>query len=298
MSTGIINYFVNNNIWIRRNDFEKINKLIAQQFPTECVGYYYSKVDENRTSPGGKIYHGYKNLMQRQRQAKLVDFKNQKRNSNENSSTSAPAMTLTETEENDVEFLRSNNEYSVVLEAKWKATSRTRLQEMKSCLELKDISSKYPAILNVECNQLLVRNIKNSNFSFKKNSISSPKLLIDFKTALNNASYKGMDQFEKFKEHFLDRAFKKSKHSNYDKKLLLNEGKLCSETKYYTDILSLQNSRIIALSWLFMKFFLQALSLLMKNWEIWKKISWQKDPSLERRLIRPRRKRRPLKSQV
>lgn len=70
---------------------------------------------------------------------------------------SIAARALSETESGDVEYLRRHKDYSVVVEAKWKSTSRIRLEELKSFVELKNVSDKYPAMLNLDCNHRLVR---------------------------------------------------------------------------------------------------------------------------------------------
>lgn len=85
LSTCLTNYFLNQAIHVKRKNFEKINKLISHQFPaeTENIGYYYAKVDENKSHPGGKLFHAYKNTAKKLREQGLLEYHNQKRSVDE-----------------------------------------------------------------------------------------------------------------------------------------------------------------------------------------------------------------------
>lgn len=154
LSAHMVKYYVHNNIWIKRSEFEQVNSLIADEFPTERVSYYFRT---NGKNPGGILYNKYKADLSKLRNLKLLRYKNTM--AHEKEATRPPSTFILQpssAEADDIEFLRLNSSPINLIEEKWKSTSRVRLNEFKSMEQIHQVTSKYPLLTNVKMNQFLV----------------------------------------------------------------------------------------------------------------------------------------------
>lgn len=175
LAETIAKYFIIGKFWIGRRDFIVISTMIEKEFKGEDRHYYYEAPNEQHIGPTGRLYHKYNNLMIKARRNNILGCKNIKRsekikssNSNEGEITNnfisyfytgnllEIPLKPSNTEMDDIEFLRRNTSPWSVIESKWAATSKLRIQDIRSMTKLESVTSKYPLLTNIEFNHILV----------------------------------------------------------------------------------------------------------------------------------------------
>lgn len=84
LSHTLISYFMHFEIWLSRNDFQVISKMIIDEFPNEDPLYYYTPAGVGSVGPRGILWNRFVNQSRNWRTKLSGVFKNNKKPENKN----------------------------------------------------------------------------------------------------------------------------------------------------------------------------------------------------------------------